>query len=237
MQPLLEVKDLVVAYGDLIVLQQFSLKVNAGEVVSVLGANGAGKTTLLQAISGLLPAKAGSVKFRGLDVNQLPAYKLPGLGLAHVPQGRGIFTTMTVLDNLLVGSWNPQAKKTRQESIARVYELFPRLKERSRQLAATLSGGEQQMLALGRALTQAPRLLMLDEPSLGLAPVLVDDLFEALENIKKQGISILLVEQNVFHAIELASQCYLLESGRVTLKGSKKAFRENPKIKESYLGM
>jgi branched-chain amino acid transport system ATP-binding protein len=236
-QPLLEVKDLVVAYGDLLVLQQFSLKVSTGEVVSVLGANGAGKTTLLRAISGLLPAKAGSINFRGHDVSRVPAYELPGLGLSHVPQGRGIFATMTVLDNLLVGSCNSQAKKNRQESIARVYDLFPRLKERSGQLAGTLSGGEQQMLALGRALTQAPRLLMLDEPSLGLAPVLVDDLFETLGNIKKQGISILLVEQNVFHATELANQCYLLESGRVTLQGSKKEFQENPKIKESYLGM
>jgi len=236
-QPLLKVKDLVVAYGDLSVLHQVNLVINSGEVVSVLGANGAGKTTLLQAISGLLPAKAGSISFLDHDINRVPAYELPGLGLAHVPQGRGIFATMTVLDNLLVGSWNPQVRKKREENMARVYELFPRLKERSRQLAGTLSGGEQQMLALARALTQEPNLLMLDEPSLGLAPVLADSLFETLEDIKKQGISILLVEQNVFHATELANRCYLLESGRVTLEGSAEAFQENPKIKESYLGM
>jgi len=236
-QPLLRVKDLVVAYGDLPVLHQIKLEVNRGEVVSVLGANGAGKTTLLQAISGLLPVRAGTINFLDHDISRIPAYELPGLGLAHVPQGRGIFATLTVLDNLLVGSWNPQARKKREENIARVYELFPRLKERSRQLAGTLSGGEQQMLALGRALTQEPNLLMLDEPSLGLAPVLADSLFETLENIKKQGISILLVEQNVFYATELANRCYLLESGRVTLEGSSEEFQENPKIKESYLGM
>lgn len=237
MQPLLRVKDLVVAYGDLPVLHQIKLEVNRGEVVSVLGANGAGKTTLLQAISGLLPVRAGTINFLDHDISRIPAYELPGLGLAHVPQGRGIFATLTVLDNLLVGSWNPQARKKREENIARVYELFPRLKERYRQLAGTLSGGEQQMLALGRALTQEPNLLMLDEPSLGLAPVLADSLFETLENIKKQGISILLVEQNVFYATELANRCYLLESGRVTLEGSSEEFQENPKIKESYLGM
>jgi branched-chain amino acid transport system ATP-binding protein len=236
-QPLLELKDLVVAYGELSVLHQVNLKVNSGEVVSVLGANGAGKTTLLRAISGLLPAKAGSIHFRDQDISQMRAHELPGLGLAHVPQGRGIFAMLTVLDNLLVGGWNPQARKKRDENTARVYELFPRLKERSRQLAGTLSGGEQQMLALGRALTQEPTLLMLDEPSLGLAPFLVDNLFKTLEKIMKEGISLLLVEQNVFHATELANRCYLLENGRVTLEGSKATFEKNSKIKKSYLGM
>jgi branched-chain amino acid transport system ATP-binding protein len=236
-KPLLSVKDLVVAYGDLSVLHHINLGLNIGEVVSVLGANGAGKTTLLRTISRLLPPKAGSIHFRGQDISKMSAHELPGLGLAHVPQGRGIFATMTVLDNLLVGSWNPQARSKRAENIGRVYELFPRLKERSRQLAGTLSGGEQQMLALGRALTQEPNLLMLDEPSLGLAPVLVDTLFDTLEKIKKQGISILLVEQNVFYATELANRCYLLENGRVALEGTKAEFEKNPKIKESYLGM
>jgi len=236
-QPLLELKDLVVAYGELPILHQVNLKVQSGELVSVLGANGAGKTTLLQAISGLLRAKAGSVHFRDQDISKMRAHELPGLGLAHVPQGRGIFATLTVFENLLVGSWNPQARKKREENIAQVYELFPRLKERSRQLGGTLSGGEQQMLALGRALTQEPKLLMLDEPSLGLAPFLVDNLFKTLEKINKGGISILLVEQNVFHATELANRCYLLENGRVTLEGSKAVFEENPKIKKSYLGM
>ncbi len=237
MQPLLRIEDLAVAYGDLLVLKQFTLRVHAGEVVSVLGANGAGKTTLLQSISGRLPPRAGSIRFCEHDVSRLPPYELPGLGLAHVPQGRGVFSTMTVLDNLMLGSWSPRARKKRKESIAAVYELFPRLMERRRQLAGTLSGGEQQMLAVGRALTQEPKLLMLDEPSLGLAPVLVDSLFETLEKIKTRGVSILLVEQNVFHAVALADRCYLLENGRVALEGKKEAFQENPKIKASYLGM
>jgi len=236
-QALLEIKDLVVAYGDLPILQELSLRVSPGEVVSVLGANGAGKTTLLQAISGLLPARQGSIRFLDREVREIPAHDLPGLGLAHVPQGRGIFTTMTVLDNLMVGGWNPQARQKRKENLDRVFSLFPRLKERSHQMAGTLSGGEQQMLALGRALTQEPKLLMLDEPSLGLAPVIVEAVFETLEKIIQQNISILLVEQNVFHAIDLANRCYLLENGRVTLEGTQEEFEQNEKIKKSYLGM
>jgi len=203
----------------------------------VLGANGAGKTTLLQAVSGLLPARKGSIRFLETEIREIPAHDLAGLGLAHVPQGRGIFTTMTVMDNLLVGSWNRQARKRRRENLDRIFALFPRLKERSHQLAGTLSGGEQQMLALGRALTQEPRLLMLDEPSLGLAPVVVDMVFETLGKILQQNISILLVEQNVFHAIDLANRCYLLENGRVTLEGTQAEFEQNEKIKTSYLGM
>lgn len=237
MEPMLLIKDLVVAYGDLPILHEINLEVNSAEVVSVLGANGAGKTTLLQAISGLLPARSGSIRFQGQDITEIQAYELPGLGLAHVPQGRGIFHTMPVIDNLLVGSWNPQARKKREENLKLVYELFPRLKERADQMAGTLSGGEQQMLALGRALTQEPKLLMLDEPSLGLAPVLVETVFEKLEKIKQQDISILLVEQNIFDAIDLSNRCYLLENGRITLEGTSKEFEQNDKIKKSYLGM
>jgi len=236
-QALLEIKDLVVAYGDLPVLQELSLRVGAGEVVSVLGANGAGKTTLLQAISGLLPARQGSIRFLDREISDIPAHDLSGLGLAHVPQGRGIFSTMSVMDNLLVGSWNPQARKRRKNNLDQVFSLFPRLKERTNQMAGTLSGGEQQMLALGRALTQEPKLLMLDEPSLGLAPVVVETVFETLERIIQQNISILLVEQSVFHAIDLANRCYLLENGRVTLEGTQEEFERNEKIKKSYLGM
>jgi branched-chain amino acid transport system ATP-binding protein len=234
---MLLIKDLVVAYGDLPILHEISLEVNSAEVVSVLGANGAGKTTLLQAISGLLPTRSGSIRFQGRDITEIQAYELPALGLAHVPQGRGIFATMPVIDNLLVGSWNPQARKKRKENLELVYELFPRLKERADQMAGTLSGGEQQMLALGRALTQEPQLLMLDEPSLGLAPVLVESVFEKLEKIKQQNISILLVEQNIFDAIDLSNRCYLLENGRITLEGTSKDFEQNDKIKKSYLGV
>ena len=237
MQSLLKIESLVVAYGDLDVLHQIDLDVEPGESVSVLGSNGAGKTTLLRAISGLLPIKSGLITFAGRDISTMAGHELPGLGLAHVPQGRGIFATMTVMDNLLIGSWNPRAQSKKEENLKFVLDLFPRLFERSGQLAGTLSGGEQQMLAVGRALTQNPTLLMLDEPSLGLAPVIVDMVFETLEKIKKEGIAILLIEQDVFHATETATRCYLLDNGRITLTGPKEEFEQNPIIKESYLGM
>jgi branched-chain amino acid transport system ATP-binding protein len=237
-QATLQVNELTVAYGHLDVLHGVSIKVWPEEVVSVLGANGAGKTTLLQAISGFLPIRKGEIVFADKAVSSLAPHKLPGLGMAHVPQGRGIFATLSVLDNLLVGAWNARARQKRDESIDRIYQLFPILKERSKQLAGTLSGGEQQMLAIGRALAQYPSLLMLDEPSLGLAPIIVDKMFEALGKISQEkGVSILLVEQNVFHATEMATRCYLLENGRVTLGGSKEEFEQNPLIKEAYLGM
>ena len=237
MQPLLKVNDIVVAYGTLDVLHQVTVEVLPGEMVSVLGANGAGKTTLLQAISGLLPVKSGNIYFSGQDISGGHAHELPDLGMAHVPQGRGIFTTLTVLENLRIGAWSPRARQKSRESIEMAYELFPRLKERQHQIAGSLSGGEQQMLALGRALSQNPTLLMLDEPSLGLAPVIVDSVFEALGRIKQEGIAILLVEQDVFHATEMASRCYLLENGAVTLEGSKTEFEQSPVIKKSYLGI
>jgi branched-chain amino acid transport system ATP-binding protein len=237
-QAMLQVNGLTVAYGDLDVLHEVSINVSPEEVVSVLGANGAGKTTLLQAISGLLPIREGEILLAGKAVSSLAAHELPGLGVAHVPQGRGIFATLSVLDNLLIGGWNARARHRRHEAIERIYQLFPILRERTNQLAGTLSGGEQQMLAIGRALAQYPSLLMLDEPSLGLAPIIVDTMFAALEKIKaEEGISILLVEQNVFHATEMATRCYLLENGRVTLEGSKAEFEQNQLIKEAYLGM
>ena len=237
MQSLLKIENLVVAYGDLEVLHQIDLEVGQGESVSVLGSNGAGKTTLLRAISGLLPIKSGRITFAERDISKMAGHELPGLGLAHVPQGRGIFATMTVMDNLLIGSWNPRAQPKKEENLKFVLDLFPRLFERSGQLAGTLSGGEQQMLAVGRALTQNPTLLMLDEPSLGLAPVIVDMVFETLEKIKKEGIAVLLIEQDVFHATETATRCYLLDNGRITLTGPKEEFEQNSIIRESYLGM
>ena len=237
MQSLLKVNDIVVAYGTLDVLHQVTIEVLPGDMVSVLGANGAGKTTLLQAISGLLPIKSGNINFAGQDISGDHAHELPGLGMAHVPQGRGIFTTLSVLENLRIGAWNPRARQKSRESIEMAHELFPMLKERQHQIAGSLSGGEQQMLALARALSQNPTLLMLDEPSLGLAPVIVDSVFEALGRIKQEGIAILLVEQDVFHATEMASRCYLLENGTVTLEGSKAEFERSPIIKKSYLGI
>lgn len=236
MDRLLEVEDIVVAHGDVDVLHQVSIEVHRSDSISVLGSNGAGKTTLLRAISGLLPIRAGKITFAGHETSGIQAHELPGLGMAHVPQGRGIFGTLSVRENLLLGSSNPLARPKRQENMEKVYKLFPRLKERSSQLAGTLSGGEQQMLAVGRALAQQPILLMLDEPSLGLAPVVVEMLFDTLEKIKEEGISILLVEQNVFYATGMATRCYLLENGKVTLEGDKEEFEQNPVIGESYLG-
>ncbi len=237
MSELLKVENLAVAYGDLQVLHDIHIRVDTGEIVAVLGSNGAGKTTLLQAISGLLPLRGGRVVLENRELAQVPAYELPSLGMAHVPQGRGIFTTLTVMENLTIGAWNPRGKKEREKNLRLVFDLFPRLRERTGQMAATLSGGEQQMLAIGRALMQSPLLLMLDEPSLGLAPILVEAVFATVEKIIAQGLSILLVEQNIFYAIDLASRCYLLENGRITLEGPRTEFTENPRIKEAYLGM
>ncbi len=237
MGELLQVENLCVAYGDVQVLHDVHIRALPGEIVAVLGSNGAGKTTLLQAISGLLPLRQGKILFQEKDIARLPAHHLPGLGLAHVPQGRGIFATLTVMENLTIGAWNPRGKKEKGKNIESVFALFPRLKERSGQMAGTLSGGEQQMLAIGRALMQNPSLLMLDEPSLGLAPIMVEAVFATVEKIITQGLSILLVEQNIFYAIDLASRCYLLENGRINLEGSRAEFTENPRIKEAYLGM
>lgn len=237
MSELLKVENLVAAYGDLEVLHDINIRVDTGEIVAVLGSNGAGKTTLLQAISGLLPLRRGRVLFETRELTHIPAYELPSLGMAHVPQGRGIFTTLTVMENLTIGAWNPRGKKERERNLNQVFDLFPRLKERTGQMAATLSGGEQQMLAIGRALMQNPLLLMLDEPSLGLAPILVEAVFATVEKIIAQGLSILLVEQNIFYAIDLASRCYLLENGRISLEGARAEFTENPRIKAAYLGM
>ena len=237
MGELLKVENLGVAYGDVQVLHDIHIRVDTGEIVAVLGSNGAGKTTLLQAISGLLPLREGKVLLGNRELAEVPAYELPSLGMAHVPQGRGIFTTLTVMENLTIGAWNPRGKKERDKNLHLVFDLFPRLSERVGQMGATLSGGEQQMLAIGRALMQNPLLLMLDEPSLGLAPILVEAVFATVEKIIAQGLSILLVEQNIFYAIDLASRCYLLENGRITLEGPRGEFTENPKIKEAYLGM
>jgi branched-chain amino acid transport system ATP-binding protein len=237
MSDVLRIENLCAAYGDVQVLHDIAIRVSPGEIVAILGSNGAGKTTLLQAISGLLPVCAGRVVFENQDLANLSAHQLPRLGLAHVPQGRGIFATLTVMDNLAIGAWNPRGKKERDKNIHLVFDLFPRLKERVNQMGGTLSGGEQQMLAIGRALMQNPLLLMLDEPSLGLAPVLVEAVFATLEKIITHGLSILLVEQNIFYAIDLASRCYLLENGRISLEGSRAEFSENPRIKEAYLGI
>ena len=234
---MLEVRDLDVAHGEVMALRRVVLAVAEGESVAVIGANGAGKSTLLRTISGLLRPRGGAIAFDGVRVDHLPPYDVAALGIAHVPEGRRVLPEMTVEENLELGAFLPRPKARRKETLAWVYEVFPRLAERRRQQAGTLSGGEQQMLAIGRGLMLRPRLLMLDEPSLGLAPLIVEATFEKIAQIRKEGIGILLVEQNVQRALGLADRGYVLEGGQVVLQGSSQALLENPHVKVAYLGL
>ncbi len=235
--PVLEVRDLVVNYGVITALQGISLRVHEGDIVTLIGANGAGKTTALRTISGLLKPRRGEIRYKGNPINHLPAHRLPKMGLAHVPEGRMVFAPLTVLENLKMGAYLVRDRQLIESGLDYVYGLFPRLKERSSQLAGTLSGGEQQMLAIGRALMGQPRFLMLDEPSLGIAPILVQKIFEKIVEInRQQGITILLVEQNANLALEVASYGYVLETGRILLEDKSASLRENPKVKSAYLG-
>ena len=234
---MLEVRDLDVAHGDVMPLRRVVLAVAEGESVAVIGTNGAGKSTLLRTISGLLRPRGGAIAFDGVRVDHLPPYDVAALGIAHVPEGRRVLPEMTVEENLELGAFLPRPKARRKETLAWVYEVFPRLAERRRQQAGTLSGGEQQMLAIGRGLMLRPRLLMLDEPSLGLAPLIVEATFEKIAEIRKEGIGILLVEQNVQRALGLADRGYVLEGGQVVLQGSSQALLENPHVKVAYLGL
>jgi branched-chain amino acid transport system ATP-binding protein len=237
MSILLGVEGIEVGYGDLTAVGDVSLEVREGETVALIGANGAGKTTTLRAVSGLLPLRRGRVEFEGQRLDGLTSAQIVGRGIAHVPEGRQLFPTMTVLDNLELGARTPAARARRAESLARVFDLFPRLRERRGQLAGTLSGGEQQMCAIGRGLMACPRLLMLDEPSLGLAPVMVKAIFEDLARINALGLTILLVEQNVLRSLQLAHRGYVLENGRVTLSGTGPDLLASGHIKQAYLGL
>ena len=234
---MLEVRNLDVAYGEVPALQSVTFTVSEGESVAVLGANGAGKSTLLRTISGLLRPRRGNVLLDGVRLDQLPPYEIAGLGIAHVPEGRRVLPEMTVEENLELGAYLPKPKAHRKETLARIYELFPRLAERRQQHAGTLSGGEQQMLAVGRGLMLLPRILMLDEPSLGLAPIVVDLTFEKIAEVRRQGIAILLVEQNVQRALSLADRGYVLEGGQVVLQGPSQTLLEDPHVKVAYLGL
>ncbi len=234
---MLEVRDLDAAYGEVMVLRGVGLSVDRGESVAVIGANGAGKSTLLRAISSLLRPRGGAIFFDGRRVDHLPPYEVAALGIAHVPEGRRVLPDMTVEENLELGAYLPGPKARRRESLAWVYGIFPRLAERRRQRAGTLSGGEQQMLAIGRGLMLRPRLLMLDEPSLGLAPLVVEVTFQKIAEVRKEGIAILLVEQNVQRALGLADRGYVLEGGRVVLQGPSQTLLENPHVKVAYLGL
>lgn len=234
---MLEVRELDVAYGEVPALQGVTFQVGEGESVAVLGANGAGKSTLLRTISGLLRPRRGNVFLDGVRLDQMPPYEIAGLGIAHVPEGRRVLPEMTVEENLELGAYLPKPKAQRKETLGRIYELFPRLAERRRQQAGTLSGGEQQMLAVGRGLMLQPRILMLDEPSLGLAPIVVDLTFEKIAEVRRQGIAILLVEQNVQRALGLADRGYVLEGGRVVLQGPSQTLLDDPHVKVAYLGL
>ena len=235
MEAILKVEDINVYYGSIHAIKGVSFEVNEGELVTLIGANGAGKSTTLNTISGLLHSKTGSVTFMGENLGKVPCHKIVSKGLALVPEGRRVFLQMTVQENLEMGAFT-QGGKTLDDDLERVYQQFPRLKERMKQVAGTLSGGEQQMLAMGRALMSHPKLLMLDEPSMGLAPILVEQIFEIIENLHKAGTTILLVEQNAQAALSVADRGYVLETGKVVTTGTGHELLESPAIKKAYLG-
>ncbi|MEW6686938.1 MAG: ABC transporter ATP-binding protein [Candidatus Edwardsbacteria bacterium] len=233
---LLKVTELKVYYGAIYALQGISLEVNEGEIVALIGANGAGKSTILRTISGLVKPHSGKILFEGKEINILPPHKIVQLGISHVPEGRKPFANLTVSENLRLGAFNKEKKKEIAEATDRVFLSFPRLKERLNQLAGTLSGGEQQMLAMGRGLMSKPKLLMLDEPSMGLSPILVNEIFKIIKEINEAGTSILLVEQNAFAALNVAHQGYVLETGRIVLKDSSQNLLKSQMVKQAYLG-
>jgi branched-chain amino acid transport system ATP-binding protein len=234
-EPMLVVDDIHTYYGQIHALRGIKLTVNQGEVVTLIGANGAGKTTTLKTISGLLHAREGSVRFEGEDITKTAAHELVEKGIGHAPEGRRIFSRLTVLENLQMGAFSRRNVNI-QPDIDRVFTLFPRLQERTGQLGGTLSGGEQQMLAIGRALMSEPRMLLLDEPSLGLAPILVAQVFETIKEINSQGTTVLLVEQNALQALAIAHRGYVLQTGEVVLSGTAQSLRENEMVRKAYLG-
>jgi len=233
---MLEVERLQVAHGDAVAVWDVSLSVGDRELVTVVGPNGAGKTTLINAIAGLLPIRAGTVRLQGIDLAPVPAHELCRHGIALVPEGRRLFPAMTVEENLEIGCYALPARSSRRDSLERVYAIFPLLRERRRQWAGVLSGGQQQMLAIGRALMARPRLLLLDEPSLGLAPALVDHVFEVIAGIHADGVAVLLVEQNITQALAIAARAYILEQGRIVAEGAPDALAQDARIREAYLG-
>ena len=217
-------------------IKGISFHVNEGEIVALIGANGAGKTTTLHTITGLVPAKSGSIEFEGKDITKIPAHKIVSMGMSHVPEGRRIFQELTVYDNLQMGAFTRNNKAEMAESIKMVYKHFPRLEERKNQIAGTLSGGEQQMLAMGRALMSKPRIILMDEPSMGLSPLYVSEIFQIIEEINKMGTTVLLVEQNAKKALSIANRAYVLETGHIALEGDAKELMQNDSVKKAYLG-
>ena len=233
---MLEIKDLEVYYGMIQAIKGVSFQVNEGEIVSLIGANGAGKTTILHTITGLLSPKKGSVIFEGKDITKTPAHKIVSLGMAHVPEGRRVFAQLSVYQNLKMGAFTRNNKEEIEASLEAVYKRFPRLEERKNQIAGTLSGGEQQMLAMGRALMSKPRIILMDEPSMGLSPILVNEIFDIIQSVSASGTTVLLVEQNAKKALSIADRAYVLETGNITMSGDAKELMNDDSIKKAYLG-
>ena len=233
---MLEIKDIEVYYGMIQAIKGISFEVNEGEVIALIGANGAGKTTTLHTITGLLSPKKGSVIFEGKDITKVPAHKIVSLGIAHVPEGRRVFAELTVYENLKMGAYTRKDKDEIEKTLEMVYKRFPRLEERKNQLAGTLSGGEQQMLAMGRALMSHPKIIVMDEPSMGLSPILVNEIFDIIQEVSKGGTTVLVVEQNAKKALSIADRAYVLETGRIVLEGDAKVLMNDDSIKKAYLG-
>ncbi len=233
---MLAIKDLKVYYGMIQAIKGVSFEVNEGEVIALIGANGAGKTTILHTITGLLEAKEGSVWFDGKDITKTPAHKIVTMGMAHVPEGRRVFANLSVLQNLKMGAYTRKDKNEIEETLKTVYKRFPRLEERQNQLAGTLSGGEQQMLAMGRALMSHPRILLMDEPSMGLSPIFVNEIFDIIKKVSASGTTVLLVEQNAKKALSISDRAYVLETGKIVLEGNADDLLNNDSIKKAYLG-
>lgn len=233
---MLQIEDINVYYGAIHALKAVSFEVKKGEIVSLIGANGAGKTTIMHTLSGLLKAESGSIRLENKEIIGMPAEKIVNLGLVQVPEGRRVFSKMTVLENLMMGAYLRNDKKEMESDIEKMYVRFPRLKERSKQLAGTMSGGEQQMLAIARALMSKPNLLLMDEPSMGLAPILVDEIFHIIEDINAQGMTVLLVEQNANKALSIAHRAYVLETGNIVMSGSGEELLKDDRVRQAYLG-
>ena len=233
---MLEVKGLQVYYGVIQALKDVSFEVNQGEVIALIGANGAGKTTTLHTVTGLLPSKSGSIMFEGVDITKMPAHKIVEMGIAHVPEGRRVFSQLSVYENLIMGAYTRKDKKEIAENLEKVYQRFPRLKERKNQRAGTLSGGEQQMLAMGRALMSNPKMIVMDEPSMGLSPIFVNEIFDIIEKVSASGTTVLLVEQNAKKALSIADRAYVLETGKIVLSGDANDLMNDDSIKKAYLG-
>ena len=233
---MLDVNDLEVYYGMIQAIKGISFEVNKGEVIALIGANGAGKTTTLHTITGLLSPKKGSVMFEGKDITKIPAHKIVSMGMAHVPEGRRVFADLSVYENLKLGAYTRKDKENLNKDLESIYERFPRLAERKNQSAGTLSGGEQQMLAMGRALMSKPSIILMDEPSMGLSPILVNEIFDIIESISKSGTTVLLVEQNAKKALSIADRAYVLETGKIVTSGKASELLENDSIKKAYLG-